>query len=86
MGKGLIDPAASAISGRGKQIDSAVDEATAVKTVAAAPDKAYVKPITSAEAEANQARRKAANAAEETTRAMPKPGVLGRLKKMFTDD
>jgi len=86
MGKGLVDGAKTALAGRAASIDAAVDDATASKATPAAPEKKYEKPITAAEAEANQARRKAADAEEEKTRSMPKPGVLSRMKKMLVGE
>ena len=82
---GLPEPkVVSTLANRGKQIDAAVDSAVAAPLTPAklaAPEPKYEKPITAAEAEANQARRKAADAAEEAKRGMPKPSLLERAKK-----
>jgi hypothetical protein len=82
---GLIKPAVDAISNRSKVLAAVEEKAdpTPVKAPAA-PEPKYEKPITAAEAEANQARRKAAEAAEEKARGMPKPGLLERAKKFVT--
>lgn len=80
-------PVADTLRNRDKQINAMVDSAVASpKPTAkpAAPEPKYEKPITAAEAEANQARRKAAEAAEEKARGMPKPGLLERAKKFVT--
>mgnify|MGYP001466585204 CR=1 FL=1 len=85
---GLPEPkVVSTLANRGKQIDAAVDSAlTPQPAVPAVSEKKYEKPITAAEAEANQARRKAADAAEEAKRGMPKPSLLERAKKFITGE
>lgn len=69
-----------------KRLDEAgADSAPAVPPVEDATPEPVRKPITAAEATANQAAREAKYAAEEkAAKGMPKPGMMDRLKKLIT--
>ncbi len=91
MGDGLISPASNALTNRGKQIDDAVDAATATPKPAAPPAPTPVTPplksspyITPEQAAADQRARQAKWAADDAAAAgLPKPGLLDRAKAML---
>ena len=72
----------SNLEGRQKVLDTAIDAPTA--TPVAAPATPVRKPITAAEARANQDARDAKDAADEIKRkGMVKPSLLDRAKKLI---